>query len=162
MSLDTLRRDVTGQDGTLPTDIRRKPHVNWSHKTSDMYRSRHCCHGIPISLEPFFRSCAFKKRKINRRVTSIPFFLKPCLKTTRIYPPVVYRKHPIRDFDTPRFMFYVCLVSIVMTFVVAYLLGCVFSTILAGPPYITFCLYHLPKQHMMCSFLKLYRLPSAS
>jgi hypothetical protein len=64
-------------------------------------------------------------------------------------PPVVYRKHPIWDFGDPRFMFYVygfdlsdriCLVSIVMFFVAASYLGCVFSTILDGPPYIPFCL----------------------
>ena len=54
-------------------------------------------------------------------------FLKPCLKISHIYPPVGYRKHPIRDYGVPRFMFYVygfelsdriCLVSIVMSLVV--------------------------------------------
>jgi hypothetical protein len=39
-------------------------------------------------------------------------------------------------------------VLVVMTSVVAYLFGCVFSTILGGPPYIIpFLLYHLSKQH---------------
>jgi hypothetical protein len=42
-------------------------------------------------------------------------------------------------------------VSIVMTLVVDCLLGCVYPTILTGPPYIPFCLYHLPKRHMMCA-----------
>ena len=37
----------------------------------------------------------------------IPFFLKSCLKTTRIYFPTTYRKHPISHFDDPRFKFYV-------------------------------------------------------
>ena len=42
-----------------------------------------------------------------------------------------------------------CLVSIVMVLVVPSLFGCVFSTILVVPPYISFCMYHLPKWHMM-------------
>jgi hypothetical protein len=89
----------------------------------------------------------------------LPFFLKPCLKISRNYPPATYRKLPIRDFDTPRFMFYVVygfdlsdriwLVCIVMVLVVVSLFGCVFSTILTGPSYIPFCLYRLPKRHMM-------------
>ncbi len=91
----------------------------------------------------------------------LPFFLKPCLQTSRIYPPVAYRKLPIRDFDAPRFMFYVVygfdlsdriwLVCIVMILVVASLFGCVFSTIIACPSYIPFCLYRFPKRHMMCA-----------
>jgi hypothetical protein len=32
-------------------------------------------------------------------------FLKPCLKISLIYPTSAYRKHPIRDFGVPRFMF---------------------------------------------------------
>jgi hypothetical protein len=32
-----------------------------------------------------------------------------------------------------------------------FLFGCVFSTIIAGPPYIPFCLYRLPKRHMKCA-----------
>jgi hypothetical protein len=47
----------------------------------------------------------FNHSTFQRHVTSIPFFLKPCLKTTGIYPPVAYRKKSIRDFDAPRFMF---------------------------------------------------------
>jgi hypothetical protein len=38
---------------------------------------------------------------------NIHLFLKPCLKISRIYPPAACRKHPIRDFGAPRFMFYV-------------------------------------------------------
>ncbi len=47
----------------------------------------------------------FNHSTFQRHVTSIPFFLKPCLKVTLIYPPVTYRKKPIRDFGDPRFMF---------------------------------------------------------
>ena len=92
-----------------------------------------------------------------RSVTAIPFYFKSCLKATRIYHPAAYRKHLIRDSGAPRFMLHVYgfdlsdriwLVSIVMALVVACLLGCVFSTILAGPPYIPLCMYHLPKRHM--------------
>ncbi len=73
-------------------------------------------------------------------------------------PPDTYRRHPIRDFDTPRFILCVYgfelsdriwLVSIVMTLVVDCLLRCAFSTIFTGPPYIPFCLYRLSKCHMM-------------
>jgi hypothetical protein len=42
------------------------------------------------------------------------------------------------------------LVSIGMALVVTCLFGCVFSTILAVPPYIPFCMYHFPQRHMMC------------
>ena len=40
-------------------------------------------------------------------------------------------------------------VSIVMDLVVVSLLGCVFSRILDGPPYIPFCMYHLSKRHTL-------------
>jgi hypothetical protein len=46
------------------------------------------------------------------------------------------------------------LASLVMVLVVACSLGCVFLTILTGPPYIPFCLYHLARRHMMCSHFK--------
>ncbi len=39
-----------------------------------------------------------------RLVTSIPFLLKPWLKTTHINPLVSYRKHLIRDFGVSRFI----------------------------------------------------------
>ncbi len=39
------------------------------------------------------------------RLTSIPFFLKSCRKSTRMFLPDTYRKHLIRDSDSPRFMF---------------------------------------------------------
>ena len=102
--------------------------------------------------------CSQVTWKVTHDVTSITSFLKSCLKVTRIYPTTSYRKRLIKDSDTPRLMFYVygfdvsdriCLVSIVMTLVVDCLLGCVYPTILTGPPYIPFCLYHLPKRHMM-------------
>ncbi len=115
-----------------------------------------------------------------RRVTSIPFFLKPCLKATRIYPPAAYRKHPIGDFGAPRFMFYVYgfdlsdriwLVAIVMALVVPCLLGCFFYIIfwmelindsrrftLHTFLFVSFA----EAAHDVCSFLKLNRLPSAS
>ena len=60
----------------------------------------------------------------------------------------------------PWFMFYVYgfdlvgkiwLVSIVVVLVVACLFGCVVSMILAVPPYVPFCMYHLPKRNMMCA-----------
>jgi hypothetical protein len=114
--------------------------------------SKGCPHGSPL--------LHFNHSTFQRHVTFIPFFLKPCLKVTNIYLPAAYRKHPIRDFGAPRFILYVYgfdlsgriwLVSIVMVLVVASLVGCVFSKILAGSPYITFCLYHLPKRHMMCA-----------
>jgi hypothetical protein len=47
----------------------------------------------------------FNRSTFQRRVTSIPVVLKPCLKATRIYPPAAYRKNPIRDFGAPKFMF---------------------------------------------------------
>jgi hypothetical protein len=52
-------------------------------------------------------------------------------------------------------------VSLVMTLVVTFLFGCVFSTILTGPPYIPFCLYRLAV-HAVHSVLILIRLSSAS
>ena len=73
---------------------------------------------------------------------SHPFSFPSCLKGTHIYPPSTYRKHLIRDSDAPWFMFYVYgfdllgkiwLVSIVVALVVAYLFGCVVSTILTQP-----------------------------
>jgi hypothetical protein len=42
------------------------------------------------------------------------------------------------------------LVSIVKSSIVVCLFGCVFSTILVVSPYMPFCVYHLPKWHMMC------------
>ena len=44
----------------------------------------------------------------------------------------------------------VCPVSLVLVFVVAYLITCVSSLILVVTLYTSFCMYHLPKRHMMC------------
>ncbi len=107
-------------------------------------------HGSPLLL--------FNRSTSQRPVTFIHFLIKPGLKVSRIYPPASYRKHPDRHFGTPTFMFYVYgfdlsdkiwFVSIVMALVVTCLLGCVFSTILTGPPYIPCCLYRFPKWNMM-------------
>ena len=55
------------------------------------------------------------------------------------------------------------LVSIVMVLVVACLLGCVFLTILSGPPYIPFLLVSFaPAAHDVYSILKFYWVSSAS
>jgi hypothetical protein len=43
------------------------------------------------------------------------------------------------------------IVCIVMVLVVDFLFGCVSSTIIVGPLYIPFCLFRLPKRHMMCA-----------
>jgi hypothetical protein len=85
-----------------------------------------------------------------RSVTSMSFSFKSCLKATLIYPSVVFRKHLIRDSGDLRFMFNVYgfdlleriwIVSIVMTLVVVCLFGCICSTILVFPPYISFKIY---------------------
>ncbi len=72
-----------------------------------------------------------------RSVTSIPFYFKSCLKPTRIYPPVAYRKHLIRDSTSPRFIRYVygfdllsdriCLVSIANGFGISSIIRVCFS-----------------------------------
>ncbi len=92
-----------------------------------------------------------------RRVSSTPFFLKSCLKTTRIYPPVTYRKHSeVHLLRRIRFVRQdlVCVHS--DAFGSFLLTGvCIFNDSLRGkepgPSYIPFCLYHLPERHMMCT-----------
>ena len=47
-----------------------------------------------------------------------------------------------------------CVVSMVVVLVVPCLFGCVVSTIHTVPHYIPFCMYHLPKWHMVWDHLK--------
>jgi hypothetical protein len=74
-----------------------------------------------------------------RNIPSIPFYFNSCLKTTRMYPPVSYRRHLLRNSGAPWFMFYaygfdlsdrIWFVSLVMTLIVT----CVFTTILVVTP----------------------------
>jgi hypothetical protein len=125
--------------------------IHFIHRIPRVY---HVIHSIILPS-------SVNRSKCYLHESSFPFFLKPCVKISRIYPPDGYRNHHIRDFGDPRFMFYVVYgfdlsdriwhVCIVMTLVVSSLFGWVFSTIITDPSYIPFCLYLLPKCHMMCA-----------
>jgi hypothetical protein len=74
------------------------------------------------------------------------------------FSPAAIRNHLIRASDAPRFTFIVYglelfvsvwFMSIVLALVVACFFGCFSSPILAVPLYISFCMYPLPKRHMM-------------
>ncbi len=69
-------------------------------------------------------------------------------------------KHPISELCAWRFLFVVygfkllvrvCPMSLVLVLVVADLISCVSSRILSVTLYISFCMHHLPKRHMICT-----------
>jgi hypothetical protein len=119
----------------------------------------------------FFYSAENKRRETKRHMIVLP----PVKVTTPPMSPTKSNMHPLqivsqgyahlptrhiqktpnRDSGAPRFDVYgfdlldrIGFVSTVMSLVVPYLFGCVSSTILVVPLYISLCMYHLSKRHI--------------